>query len=227
MKNLLILCFLFAGAQLSAQEMNDFCIGPKGGGGAFFTLGVFNAPSDYQATLSYSTGIAIEKFFMKNKSIEANLLLDICQHQKSSYSSFLNQETIGSFEYNSILVPIRFQSYFGREGSFSIGLGTFYSYIVNVAYRDYSQVTLNDQLLTNNFNRANFGLSISMGYDYEVIKNILIKFSLENYTGLRNIDNYSTSKKSLVNQEFKDVKTNNIQLSITFCYLFRRYQSCL
>jgi hypothetical protein len=152
-------------------------------------------------TRRFSGGLSFEYSLEKNFSIRTNILYE----RKAALDSITFTDPVGNiigahlygYNYDYLTIPILAKYSFGSINKFFVNTGPYFSYLMKGSFtyggggQSAGGIELLDEVVTNRFNRFDFGLTFGFGGELKILEKLLLTIEPRYNLGLTNIINFT------------------------------------
>ena len=166
--------------------------------GFYYNYGGFDIYTNQ--TRRFSGGLSFEYSLEKNFSIRTNILYE----RKAALDSITFTDNTGNiigayvsgYNYDYLTIPILAKYSFGSINKFFVYTGPYFSYLMKGSFTygggglTAGGIGLLDEVVTNRFNRFDFGLTFGFGGELKILEKLLLTIEPRYNLGLTNIINF-------------------------------------
>jgi hypothetical protein len=196
----LFFAFVFFGILSYGQSAGDITLAPQVG----LNISSFNYETsgvDYESKTGFTGGVIGEYYFNDTWSFRSGLVYDVLGAENELGG-------VNSFDY--LHVPLNANWHFGSDKNWYLNFGPAVGFLLDATFDPEDGP---EEDATEAFKNIDFGLSIGIGYKFEVNESLMLFVDFQGYNGLIDIID--------IDDEDIDVELSNIRTAFNVGAIFK------
>lgn len=173
-------CVLFALFTVNAQEKGNIEIG----GGFGLNISAVSTLSSNESTpslTSYNLGLSGEYYFSDRWGLKVKMIYDKKGWAEGFFVDENNSKYTTDYKLNYITLPVMANWHFSSQRSWYLNFGAYVGFLLDASE------TTKGRVLTEAFNKNDFGLALGIGYKFTISDNVKMFIEYDSQSGYSDV----------------------------------------